>query len=102
MLLESCALAEHPETISPDDPSKAIRLGYCYGYVSGLTELANTINTLVPRSAALFCAPPMTNDEAVSVITTYLRGHPDELTEDRLTLALRAMVKAFPCEPAQP
>jgi hypothetical protein len=44
------------------------------------------------------CVPPsVVNDQAVDVVTNFLRAHPEDRHHSAVSLVLQALAEAFPC-----
>ena len=75
--------------------------GFCLGYVQGVHQLNRACNFLLERKKQpIFCSPhgKITNNQAVRIITKYLKEHPEQLHEEEIFLVIKAFGIAFPCK----
>src|SRR5258708_480229 len=72
----------------------------CASYIQGFldaTSAEDEILTAVPRGAEMCLPKSATYRQHTLVVLKYLRDHPERLHEPRGTLALEALVLAYPC-----
>ncbi len=86
-LLERCA-----------GPKDSVQRSFCSGYIEGLIEASQTYAHSLHKQSTL-CAPASI-DESVDTVMTYLRAHPDEQHYSASSEAFLALIKAYPCKPA--
>ena len=72
-----------------------MNFGYCYGYVSGVTDGAVSAEALHPE----ICFPDgVTNGQIFDIALKFVRDNPDIRNWSTKNLIFVAVVKAFPCK----
>jgi hypothetical protein len=81
----------------------------CAGYINGITDLNSIYRKFFSEAgfgenAGLFCLPNdgIETGQAVRIVVKYLEANPEILHHSRRTLAVEALMKAFPCIEADP
>lgn len=75
---------------------------FCLGYIAGVLDSYRDLNGTLEPGAGIFCEPSgSTGRQYAAVIVKYLNENPERLHARGSYLALTAMTKAFPCQPAQ-
>ena len=96
-LLEQCTNA-----VNYADGARKIdyeKLGFCLGFMQGLTNMNQLYEVSLDRKNVLFCTPrEVTNGQLARVVVKYLKEHPEDLHLHEATLAIAAFVEAFPCK----
>jgi len=69
----------------------------CAGIVGGIMY-EESMHLLGDEKSAIFCIPKgVTADQAVRVVVAYIDGHPERMHERFETLAVSALLTAWPC-----
>jgi hypothetical protein len=79
--------------------------GWCSGWVTSVLELNRVTRewsdfTKAKPSLFQFCVPQggIPAIQAVRIIVKYLKGHPEQLHENGMSLTIDALRDAFPCK----
>lgn len=84
------------------DPGQAghvFRPGVCSGYIMAAIDLDETLTTRGIISKPLFCMPEDVPISRVStVVTGYLKGHPEKREESAAMLVIDALGSEYPCK----
>ena len=73
-----------------DRPEDGLLIGYCHGFVNGVSNLAVT--------AALVCPPGgVTEEQLVNIVRKSMKENPEMLHLNAVGLVTFAISKVFPC-----
>lgn len=73
-----------------DTPEDGLLIGYCHGFVNGVSNLAVT--------AALVCPPGgVTEEQLVNIVRKSMKENPEMLHLNAVGLVTFAISKVFPC-----
>jgi hypothetical protein len=76
------------------------QIGYCLGYISGISDGITTLQMLKPPNWTPICKPDWLTDRQLrDVVVKYLVDHPEERHEPISLLTVLAMRSAWPCPP---
>lgn len=81
--------------------SERIDMGYCAGYLDGVTDVEQTWDWVEGKSskAAHYCMPnEVTKGQMLLVIKKWMEDHPAKLHEQASYLIHDAFLNAFPCK----
>jgi len=98
-LLRACNASNKQEDgIEVSDEEAAYAL-WCSGYVAGYLD-GFQISSSTKGAGEKLCLPNagITNDQAIRVITRWLKDHPETLHQSGRVEILRALASAFPCK----
>ena len=87
-LLEKCAEAKD-----------SVQRNFCSGYIEGVIDASQTYAHSLHKKSRL-CVPASV-DQSIDTVMNYLRAHPDEQHYSASSEAWLALIKAFPCNPAE-
>jgi Rap1a immunity proteins len=84
-------------------PLESMDGGVCLGYVVGVEEMVHVVIAGVSAASTTFasgyCRPHnVTYRQLRDVVAAYLRHHPENRHEAAMTLVVRAVTTAWPCE----
>ena len=84
-----CAEAQYSSQQSPN-----FHDGYCLGQTNALTAVSRVL-----PDPLRFCMPEGgSNQQAVRIIVSFLKAHPERLHEDVVILSIDALHQAWPCK----
>jgi hypothetical protein len=84
-----------------DAPAKdAPGLSYCFGYISGVVDMRNTLNAFSSSSnAATFCVPDDASiTQLAKIVVKYGNDHPEGLNRPALSFVTDALIQSFRCK----
>jgi Rap1a immunity proteins len=79
-----------------DNPSDAVKVGACVGYITGFVE-GWDLNGFASDGLRLCFPNGVTNEQLVKIVYKYLNDHPEELHLDAGNLVLHILNDTFPC-----
>lgn len=106
-LLFKCRSAETLMTGEKTEDIDAVKdFTECLGYITGVAEVFEIQSAVALRKnpeQAFVCFPPSSSKwQITQVVLKYLKGHPEELHLQAVTLLFPALAEAFPCPPTKP
>lgn len=82
------------------DKRDASGQSYCFGYILGVVDMHNALNSVLssPRDNT-YCIPDNASAaQLAKVVVKYGNDHPEEMNEAALLILSNAFVRAFPCK----
>lgn len=97
LLLEDCLMAE--EALDSKKMSDPIAAGQCLGFVEAANQTMRFMQLMPNANPPLACFPEngLQNSQAIRIVLSYLKSHPEKLHQTKVSLAINSFIDAFPC-----
>jgi hypothetical protein len=99
-LLQSCQQLERTAHTSGDRIiwAQVQDADICWGYIQAVQQFSVLVNPDTKQTIIYSCPPPdSTTLQFVRIVTAYARSHPQQLHDQAMTIAMKAIQAAFPC-----
>ncbi|WP_423814353.1 Rap1a/Tai family immunity protein [Pseudomonas kuykendallii] len=75
----------------------AAEAGSCVGYLGGLAETSQIMNSALPAKARACIQHEVRSDELAKVVLDYIKRRPAVIGDPRLVVSLAALAERYPC-----
>ncbi|MGC1416734.1 MAG: Rap1a/Tai family immunity protein [Candidatus Acidiferrum sp.] len=97
--LSNCEAVERMDMRDKLAPAKdASGLSFCLGYIAGLVDMRNTLNSASGTKAGYCVADSASTTQLTKIVVKYGHDHPEKLNLPPLFVVTEAFAQAFPCQ----